>query len=110
MRNAEAKRRGETQRQEEALYYIVIFYTIFTATNSTTTFCKKMISYEIIEDYYALLGVSNIAKTQAVKASYKKLALKHHPDKNIGSATSTATFQQATAAYENFGIRQDLGN
>ena len=32
-------------------------------------------------DYYAILGVSNNASLDEIRKSYKRLALKHHPDK-----------------------------
>lgn len=34
------------------------------------------------EDYYQLLGVPRDASEQQIKRSFRKLAMKHHPDKN----------------------------
>jgi len=33
-------------------------------------------------DYYDVLGVSKSASEDEIKAQYRKLAMKHHPDKN----------------------------
>lgn len=51
------------------------------------------------EDYYALLEVSEEATPDEIKRSFRRLALKHHPDKNtddVEAATQRfATIQQA---------------
>ena len=48
-------------------------------------------------DYYEVLGVDRNADERELKASYRKLALKHHPDRPGGDA---AEFKRAAAAYE----------
>ncbi len=52
-----------------------------------------------VKDLYALLGIEKNADLAAIKKAYRKLALKHHPDRNGGSKESEETFREITAAY-----------
>lgn len=56
----------------------------------------------IMMDYYKILGVSHNATTDEIKRAYKKLALKHHPDKNqeTDSAKAEERFKEIGKAYE----------
>ncbi len=51
-------------------------------------------------DYYEVLGVNRDADEEAVKRAYRKLAMKHHPDRNQGNSESEAKFKEAKEAYE----------
>ncbi len=50
-------------------------------------------------DYYEVLGVSKTASTEELKKSYRKLALKYHPDRNKGSKEDEEKFKEAAEAY-----------
>ena len=45
------------------------------------------------KDFYAILGVSKDADAAAIKKAYRKLARKHHPDKNPGDDASERKFK-----------------
>src|SRR5438552_16565436 len=51
------------------------------------------------KDYYKALGVSKTAKPAEIKAAYRKLARKYHPDANKGDATSEERFKEISEAY-----------
>ncbi|MFH1161616.1 MAG: J domain-containing protein [bacterium] len=52
------------------------------------------------KDYYKILGVSKEATQDEIKQSYRKLALKYHPDKNQGNRESEERFKEIGEAYE----------
>ena len=55
-------------------------------------------------DFYDVLGVSKNASPDELKSAYRKLAVKHHPDKNPGDKTAEDKFKEASEAY---GILSD---
>jgi len=51
-------------------------------------------------DYYTTLGLSRDASEEDIKKSYRKMAMKHHPDRNPDDKGSEDKFKEAKEAYE----------
>lgn len=51
-------------------------------------------------DYYSVLGVAPGASDDDIKKSYRKLAMKYHPDRNGGAKESEERFKEITEAYD----------
>jgi molecular chaperone DnaJ len=74
-------------------------------------------------DYYEILGVTKNTDAKAIKKAYKRLAMKHHPDRNkdnkeaaektfkeIQKAYSILSDEQKRQAYDQFGHAGVNGN
>lgn len=53
----------------------------------------------MMSDYYQLLGVERDANDSQIKAAYRKLALKYHPDRNPGDKQAEENFKGINEAY-----------
>ena len=51
-------------------------------------------------DYYDVLGLSKSASDSEIKSSYRKLAMKYHPDKNPDNKKAEDNFREITESYE----------
>lgn len=52
-----------------------------------------------MRDYYEILGVERGADDSALKASFRKLAMEHHPDRNGGCEEAEGRFKEINEAY-----------
>ena len=52
-----------------------------------------------MRDYYEILGVQKGANTDDIKKSYRKIAMKYHPDKNPNDSEAEKKFKEAAEAY-----------
>ena len=50
-------------------------------------------------DYYEVLGLAKDATPETIKKTYRKIAMKYHPDRNPGDAQAEANFKEAAEAY-----------
>ena len=51
-------------------------------------------------DYYDILGLPKSASDSEIKSSYRKLAMKYHPDRNPGDKKAEDNFKETAQAYE----------
>ena len=51
-------------------------------------------------DYYDILGLSKSASDSEIKSSYRKLAMKYHPDRNPGDKKAEEKFKEISESYE----------
>ncbi|MCU0690188.1 MAG: J domain-containing protein [Polyangiaceae bacterium] len=56
-----------------------------------------------MRDPYEVLGVPRAATPDEIKAAFRKLAAKHHPDRNAGDESAQERFKEINAAYQLLG-------
>ena len=52
------------------------------------------------QDYYEVLGLRRDSSNDEIKATYRKLAMKYHPDRNPGDEVAEEKFKEAAEAYD----------
>jgi molecular chaperone DnaJ len=57
-------------------------------------------------DYYEVLEITREADDETIKKAYRKLAMKYHPDRNVGDPEAEQKFKEAAEAYEVLRDRQ----
>ena len=62
------------------------------------------------KDYYEVLGVVKTASADDIKKSYRKQALKYHPDRNKGNKEAEAKFKEASEAYHVLSDKERRSN
>ena len=58
------------------------------------------------EDLYQTLGVTKNSSDAEIKNAYRKLAMKHHPDRNLDDKSSEQKFQSIQKAYQILSDKQ----
>lgn len=58
--------------------------------------------------YYKILGLDSLATMEEIKAAYRALAMKYHPDRNPGNAEAEEKFKQIQKAYDVLEERKQL--
>lgn len=58
------------------------------------------------KDYYQILGINRNAGDDEIKRAYRKLAMRHHPDRNPGDKQAEDKFKEINEAYQVLGDRE----
>ena len=61
---------------------------------------KQEAGGRVMWDYYELLELPRTASLEDLKSSYRRLALKHHPDRNPGDGDAEEHFKRVSEAYQ----------
>lgn len=92
-------RRGEHQdsTMKSHITLLIIGLLLFAMSDSTYAYAAKQKE----RTHYEVLGLTQDASLQDVKKAYRKLAVQHHPDRNLGNEEeATIKFREVNEAYE----------
>ena len=53
-----------------------------------------------MKDFYEILGIDKSSSPDDIKKSYRKIAMKYHPDKNPNDKEAEKKFKEITEAYK----------
>ena len=53
-----------------------------------------------VRNYYEMLGINKNASSSEIKKAYRTLAIKYHPDRNLGNKAAEEKFKDINEAYE----------
>jgi len=77
---------------------------VYIAYHSGVYGCRGITNFATnnmqLKDYYRILEVAPVATPQEIKKSFRRLALKFHPDRNAGNHLAEAQFKEIQEAYE----------
>jgi curved DNA-binding protein CbpA len=78
------------------------FFTFFALAAQVTLTSSQVLSCQdqVVATHYHVLEIEPTAQPIDIKKAYRRLALKHHPDRNKGSVESTELFKAVSGAYE----------
>jgi curved DNA-binding protein len=62
--------------------------------------CREYNDFMEYKDYYQVLGVDRKASAEEIKKTYRKLAMKYHPDRNPGDRAAEEKFKEINEAYQ----------
>lgn len=78
----------------------LLFSAKKTKYEITQAFNEKKLVMATEKDYYELLEVARDANGDEIKKSYRRLAMKYHPDRNPGNKEAETKFKEINEAYE----------
>jgi curved DNA-binding protein CbpA len=60
----------------------------------------------IMKDYYEIMGLSPDATGEEIRRGYRKLAIRYHPDRNMGDPQCEERLKELNEAYQTLGVEE----
>jgi serine/threonine protein kinase len=83
-----------------SIFVLLLFYCCFTSAHAGWLFTTQPVVDSNDNDPYSLLKVSRKSTLKDIKRSYRKLSLKHHPDRNPKNPSATQMFARLAVAHD----------